>query len=625
MMHDLGSGTPAYLAGVPNVVAIVNIAGARTLLNVPMLKEDELIGTITIFRQEVRPFTDKQIALVENFTKQAVIAIENTRLLRELRERTDDLSRIPPAADRDRRCAQGHQPLGVRSAAGARYAGRDPRVAVWWRRFHDLPAARTANFMSPPCLARYLPICSSCDPTQHPSISRARILARVAREKRTVHYPNVLDDPELSKGMTGLGGPRTLLGVPLLREGKPIGAITLRQSTLKPFTDKQIEVIETFADQAVIAIENVRLFDEVQAKTRDLTEALTYQTGSGNILSVIASSPTDVGPVLQAIVESACELCEAYDAVVRLKDGRRPGDQRASRPYAGSLRRWGTSPTSVSRARDYRSDAGACARRSFDEGADSRQRRNARRDGCRTILGVPLLREGESIGAIVLRRTEVHPFSDKQIELAADLRRSGRDRHRQCPAVRRGAGQDPRPYRVAATADRDRRRASGHQLVAGDLEPVFDKMLENATRICGAEFGSMNLTRTARCGRSHTTMCPPNMPPLEATVLTPHPTSPLAASIRDQAGGSRGRPADEPSLSRALSHGDRTGRARRRPHGRDRADARDDEVIGAITIYRNEVRPFSDKQIDLSSNFAKQAVIAIENARLLEGIAPTHR
>src|SRR5204862_91806 len=116
-------------------------------------------------------------------------------------------------------------------------------------------------------------------------------------------------------------GHRSILSVPLLREGESVGAIVLRRTEVQPFSDKQIALLQTFADQAVIAIENARLFEEVQAKTRELTEALTYQTGSSNILGVIASSPTDVGPVLKAIVESACELCEADDALVVLKDG----------------------------------------------------------------------------------------------------------------------------------------------------------------------------------------------------------------------------------------------------------------------------------------------------------------
>ena len=117
------------------------------------------------------------------------------------------------------------------------------------------------------------------------------------------------------------GGFRTVLGVPLLREGNPIGGLFLTRGVVELFTQQQIDLVTTFADQAVIAIENVRLFEEVQARTRDLSEALTYQTGSSNILKVIASSPTDVGPVLKAIVESACELCEADDALVHLKDG----------------------------------------------------------------------------------------------------------------------------------------------------------------------------------------------------------------------------------------------------------------------------------------------------------------
>src|SRR6266404_9514036 len=187
---------------------------------------------------------------------------------------------------------------------------------------------------------------------------------------------------------------------------------------VRPFTEKQIELVSTFADQAAIAIENVRLFEEVQAKTRDLSEALTYQTGSSNILSVIASSPTDVGPVLSAIVESACELCEAYDAVVLLKDGDSLRASAHHGPIPISLERWPINrkwtpgrafldqkPVHV---HDILSGEG-------DEFPDGQE--VSRRTGLRSILSVPLLREGKSIGTVVLRRTEVHPFSDKQIAL----------------------------------------------------------------------------------------------------------------------------------------------------------------------------------------------------------------
>ena len=234
-----------------------------------------------------------------------------------------------------------------------------------------------------------------------------------------MHIPDVTADPgyTFTEGQK-LGDFRTVLGVPMLRERMPIGVLTLTRSEVRPFTDKQIELVATFADQAAIAIENVRLFDEVQAKTRDLSEALVYQTGSGKILRVIASSPTDVGPVLRAIVESACELCDAVDAIVLLKDG---DSQRMSAhhgPIPIDYERWPLSRKWVAgrafldqkpvHVHDLLSTEG-------DEFPDTRQR--TARTGTRSILSVPLLREGKSIGTIVLRRTEVHPFSDKQIAL----------------------------------------------------------------------------------------------------------------------------------------------------------------------------------------------------------------
>ena len=165
---------------------------------------------------------------------------------------------------------------------------------------------------------------------------RESVTGRALLERKTVQILDAQTDPEykLSKAQR-LGGYRSLIGTPLLREGVPIGVFGLSRNSVRPFTDKQMALLTTFADQAVIAIENARLFDEVQAKTRDLSEALTYQTGSSKVLSVIASSPTDVGPVLKAIVESACELCDAYDAVVRLKVGDDLRCQRSSRPDTG--------------------------------------------------------------------------------------------------------------------------------------------------------------------------------------------------------------------------------------------------------------------------------------------------
>jgi two-component system NtrC family sensor kinase len=217
---------------------------------------------------------------------------------------------------------------------------------------------------------------------------------------------------------TARTGTRSILSVPLLREGNSIGTIVLRRTEVHHFSDKQIALLQTFADQAVIAIGNVRLFEEVQTKTRELSEALTYQTGSENILRVIASSPTDVGPVLQAIVDSACELCEAYDAVVRLK----VGDELQVSAHHGPIpidtqrwpisRKWVTGRAFLDQKPVHLHDLLSAEGGEFP---DTRQR--GTRSGTRSVLSVPLLREGKSIGTIVLRRTEVHPFSDKQIAL----------------------------------------------------------------------------------------------------------------------------------------------------------------------------------------------------------------
>src|SRR5258708_3878760 len=376
--------------------------GHRSILSVPLLREGESIGTIVLRRSEVNPFTDKQIALLQTFADQAVIAIGNVRLFEEVQARTEDLreSLEFQTATSDVLKVISSSPdslqpvLDVIVDTARHLCGTETSTIFLLKdgKFHIAAASGARpEYMD---FLRDNPIALG---------QAGSSTSRAAREKRTVHIPDIGADPEFGQGPMSVGQRRALLSVPLMREGTAIGVITMRQSHLTPFTERQIEVVQTFADQAVIAISNVRLFEEVQAKTRDLSEALTYQTCSSNTLSVIASSPTDVAPVLKAIVDSARELCDAYDAAVVLKDG----DDLRFTAHHGPIpiglekwpinRNWTAGRAFVDRKPVHVHDLLSSEDDDFPEGRE----RSLPIDHP-SISIVPLLRDGESIGTIVL-------------------------------------------------------------------------------------------------------------------------------------------------------------------------------------------------------------------------------
>jgi GAF domain-containing protein len=291
-----------------------------------MLKENELIGAIIIFRQEVRPFTDKQIALVQNFAAQAVIAIENTRLLGELRESlqqqtaTADVLKAISRSTFDLKTV-----LNTLVESAARLSNSDLATL---NRQHADGYRQVASYGYTPEMARVVEAAPL-------SAGRGSVVGRTILAGKPVQIVDVLADPEFRmKDAAMISGANTILGVPLLREGTPVGVMTLQRRAKEAYTEKQIDLLVTFADQAVIAIENVRLFDEVQARTRDLSESLEQQTATSEVLKVISRSAFDLQTVLDALTESAVRLCNAERAFIFRFDGkqRRASTSRSSWP-----------------------------------------------------------------------------------------------------------------------------------------------------------------------------------------------------------------------------------------------------------------------------------------------------
>ena len=418
---------------------LVELGGVRTILAVPMLKDAEPIGVFTIYRQEVRPFTDKQIELLKSFAAQAVIAIENARLLNELRERTDDLSESlqQQTATADvlkiiSRSAFDLQTVFETLVKSAAQLCEADAVAL------HRPMGETYPWVASLGYSReyedYM--------TDHPIVpNRDNILGHALLERRAVQITDPQSDPEFTSSIIpSISGMRTVLGVPLLRESTPIGVIVLNRRTVRPFTDKQIELVTTFADQAVIAIENVRLFEAEQQRTSELRGSLEQQTATAEVLRVISSSPGELQPVFQAMLENATRICEAKFGVLNLYENgalRMGAMHNVPAAFAEWLQnqRGGYRPIPGSPLDNVIRTKQLSV--TVDHAVEAAPGRATTLGGARSTVCVPMIKDDQLVGTITIYRQEVRPFTDKQMCAANELRRPGRHRHREHAAAQR--------------------------------------------------------------------------------------------------------------------------------------------------------------------------------------------
>jgi len=613
----------AFLDGEEAWVQMVELTQARSMLLLPMLKGSQLVGAIAIYRQEVLPFTNKQHELVQNFAAQAVIAIENARLLTELRESVERQTATAEVLDVISRSAFDLQAVFETVVErSARLSGVDGARANIFR-FDGEQLRSAATFNIPPKVREWV--------EQHPlRPGRHSGSARAALERRTIHVPDVLADPEYTYGATAVEPYRTILAVPILKADELLGVLLIYLLEVKPFTDKQIELAETFADQAAIAIENTRLLNELRQRTDDLTESLEQQTATSEVLQVISSSPSDVEPVFSAMLEKAVRICGASFGNVYRWDGealRLAASHNTPPGYAearGRLPFRADQKTALGRliakkavihVDDIRAQASYIER-------DPAAVIAAEIGGVRTYLAVPMLKESELVGAFVVSRQEVRPFTDKQIELVQNFAAQAVIAIENARLL-----NELRQRTTDLTESLEQQTATSEVLRVissspGELQPVFQTILQNATRICGANFGIFTL----RDGEGFPVAATYNMPEayVELRRRTPRPTVSPKHPLGRVAATKQVVHISDLKAEDPYREGDPSW------HGRegfvDLADARtllvvpmlkEQEIIGAISIFRQEVRPFTDNQIELVKNFAAQAVIAIENARLL--------
>jgi len=590
----------SYSERNPPTVAAVELAGVRTALAVPMMKENRLVGSLTVGRSQVRPFTDRQIEFVQSFAAKAVIAIENARLLQELRETLQQQTATAKVMQVITSSPGDLQPVFDTVLENARLLC-DAEFGNIYRWDGDA-LQLIAWHKTPPAFAEY----RRRGPFRP---SPTSLIGRMVKTKSVVHVADARANPDYTErrdpslvAAIELGGVRTYLAVPMLKEGELIGAVTVFRQDVRPFTDKQIALITSFANQVSIAIENARLLNE-------LRETLDQQAAASDVLKIISHSNFDLQAVLDTLVELATRLCDAdLAAMHRLQEANhravaiygRPDHRRelaSGAPFApgrGSVIERAVREHKPVQVADVLADP------------DYQLREAQQRIGYRTVLGVPLLREGNPVGVIGLMRLTVRPFTEKQIKLVQNFADQA------VIAIENARLVDE----LRETLDQQAAASDILQIISRstfDLQAVLDTLVELVSRLCDADLAAMHRPQAANQRAIAIYGGPSNHKELAGSV----PFEPGRGSVIERTVLER----RSVHVTDVLADPDyKLGDAQKRLGYRTVLGVpllREGNPIGVIVLMRLTVRPFTEKQIKLVQNFADQAVIAIENSRLL--------